>query len=183
MTPARATAFLVTVCVLYGVLCLMAWGRAVMESERAIGDVILVTRAQTTYATLNGGFSEGDLSCLERAGTCVPSAPAEWAGRTVVPTPLDPTLSARSNPGLGRWFISGPPADRDRVKLQHLSHSSVKGFAYIAATRPPAWWTRLAPFKQPPAGFCGDSSGVVCALEEMPSASYDQPRCPAGCRS
>src|SRR5437867_2169239 len=88
VTPARATAFLVIVCALYFVLCFLAWGRSVMESERAIADVILVTRAETTYATLNGGFSEGDLSCLERPGTCVPSAPAQWAGRTVAPTPL-----------------------------------------------------------------------------------------------
>jgi hypothetical protein len=183
VTPARATAFLVIVCALYFVLCLLAWGRSVMESERAIADVILVTRAETTYATLNGGFSEGNLSCLERPGTCVPSAPAEWAGLTVAPTPLDPPLSARSHPGLGRWFISGPPADRNRVKLQDLSQSSIQGFAYIAATRPPAWWTRLAPLKQPPAGFCGDSSGVVCALDELPAASYDQPRCPTGCKS
>jgi hypothetical protein len=183
VNPARVTAVIVLFGLVYGAICLLTYSADHMACQGATADVIRVTRAQATYASFNGSFHEGNLACLERAGTCIPAAQAKWGGQATAGVSAGgPSLVARTKPELGRWFVAGPPADPTRIADGRLSPTSVQGFAYIASVPPGRpWWARLTPFTPPPAGYCGDGSDLVCALRTLPLPDYVEARCPADC--
>lgn len=184
VSPAGVTVLAVVLAGSYAVLSFLAWGMDFTVVDSAIAETALVTRSQVQYAALNAGLNEGDLACLEKQGTCIPSQAEAWAGQALIhPSANTPSLAARTRPERRRWFIPGPPADPGLIAAKRLSPSSVKGFAFLADSstgRP--WWASLSPFKRPPAGFCGDHRGLLCELATAPNPAYKSPVCPTDCR-
>jgi hypothetical protein len=163
----------------YGVYLLVVWIADFAAFDAVIGDVLIVTRSQVGYAELNGGFSEGDLSCLVQPGTCIPSQRDQWQGRSLVSAgPWTESQPSRwTQPG--RRFTPGPAADAAVVLQRGLSKSSVSGFRYVAEVGHP-WWTALSVLPRSAAGYCGDATGHVCELSSIPLA--DGASCPPNCR-
>jgi hypothetical protein len=180
MSPLRATAMLVIPLLAYGAFSLLVWSRDSMAVDSAMAQVAIVTRTQGTYAELNGGFNEGDLSCLEKRGTCIPSKRDGWVGKAFVESsPRAPSLADLWR-RTGRAFTPGPPADAALIRQQGLSPSSVRGFRCLAdaSSRRP-WWASFAPLSHPPLGFCGDGTGRLCTLSSLPTTTAAE--CPPDC--
>ncbi len=148
------------------------YGHAVATADAVLTDVREVTDSQRAYADLNGGFNEGELSCLVRPGTCIPSQREQWRGKSVVSAGqwTDSLLMRWTQPG--RTFSRGPAPDAKEVSRLGLSESSVRGFRYIAEVES-HWWS-------PRAGYCGDATGHLCELSAIPRD--ENPYCPADCR-
>ena len=165
----------------YGAFSLLVWSRDFGMADSAIADVGVVTPAQVQYAALNGGFNEGDLSCLHRQGTCIPSQQSAWEGRALVEAgPHTESLSARWL-RQRRYFAVGPATDAQVTRERRLSPSSVRGFRYVAdasSTRP--WWNSASITPRPPLGFCGDAGGHICELSSLPTAAGVS--CPLDCK-
>jgi hypothetical protein len=171
-----------TVCLglAYAAFSLLVWSRDFGLTDSAVVDVLSVTRAQRQYAELNGGLSEGNLSCLHRKGTCIPSQQSAWAGKAVVEA--GPHTGSPSATWLrpGRYFTAGPVPEPKLIYERGLSPSSVVGFRYVAdanSMRP--WWCRASITPRAPLGFCGDASGHICQLASLPVKV--EPACPADC--
>jgi hypothetical protein len=116
----------------------------------AIGDTRTIISAQAAYQSLNRGFFEGRLDCLAQPGRCLPG----YTG----PQMLDEALaSQRTKSGYLREFVAGPAVDRAKLAASEapLSPSSVTAWAYRS------WPER--PGDTGARGFCGDSTGIVCA--------------------
>jgi hypothetical protein len=164
----------------YGAFSLLVWIRDFALADSAVVDVLMVTRAQVHYAELNGGFSERDLSCLHRQGTCIPSQQRSWAGRALV-AGSGADSSSLGWMRRGRSFTVGPMADSRVTQERGLSPSSVQGFRYVAdasSTRP--WWSAASITPRPPLGFCGDASGQICQLSSLPTDAGVS--CPVDCK-
>jgi len=165
----------------YSAFCFLVWSRDFGLADSAVTDDLVVTRAQVHYAELNGGFSERDLSCLHRRGTCIPSQQSAWAGRALVEAgPHTDSLSdGWRRPG--RLFTVGPVADARMTRERGLSPSSVQGFRYVAdASSTRAWWNDVSITPRPPLGYCGDASGHVCQLSSLPATAGVS--CPVDCK-
>jgi hypothetical protein len=108
---------------------------------------------QAAYEAANGGFFEGDPTCLAEPARCIPGYAQD------APTFLDRSLaSAEVNKGgYRRVFHAGPPAGPDAIQTKRSSRSSVRSYAYTAVPQ--------APGPDRP-GYCGDASGVVCATRD-----------------
>ncbi len=118
--------------------------RVSANESATIGDVRTVVSGQAAYQSANGGWYDGNLSCL--SVPCIPSYP------TNAPTFLDSAI-ARQIPksGYNRSFEAGPPPV---PCCGNNSPSSVSSYAYLTS-----------PVNQGQTGvrgFGGDSSGVLC---------------------
>ena len=132
-----------------------------------VGDIRTVLAAQAAYRAANGGFYDSRLDCLGAPAGCIPGYPADG------PQFLEDRLS-RLEPrsGYNRSFVPGPAAQGDAAVV---SRSSVQSYAYVAVpTRPGYSGIR---------GFCGDSSGAVCATSDggaprvLPGGACDLAMC------
>ena len=168
MLRSRLVVTIILLAAPYGVLCLATHAGDHLRVVSALGDAGLMARAQASYAAANGGFHEGDLTCLDT---------------TIPPRPKARALSARTVVTPGRRFIPGPPVGPAAAGAKGLSPSSVRGFAYIAESASGRrWWASLTPLRRPPAGFCADARARVCELASVPDPGYATPACPADCR-
>jgi len=170
------------VCILLGYVALLilvrGWQLGLVDA--AIGDLRAMTNAQLAYAKFNGGFNEGDLACLERLNTCIPSQRQHLAGKSMIST------SPGGEPFSKRWTrptrlcTLGPPADLNIVAEQGLSRSSVHGFRCVAdASLGRAWLAKVSLLPEATLAFCADATGRVCQLSSLPPA--DGPMCPPDC--
>lgn len=144
--------------------------RAMIATNEAetLGDIRTIIDAQTSYASANGGFYDGNLGCLvfPAQPSCIPSYP------TSGPTFLDSQLASQ-NPkaGYNRSFGSGPFVP----STPSTSQSSVLIYRYDA-TPMAAWITGVR-------GFAGQADGRICFTPDgTPVPAGSEPgRLPAGC--
>ncbi len=121
--------------------------RVSANESATIGDVRTVISGQAAYQSANGGWYDGDITCLAVTGpVCIPSYP------TSAPTFLDSAIASLApKSGYNRTFEDGPPP----VPLPPtFSATSVSSYAYLTS-----------PVNQGQTGvraFGGDSSGVLC---------------------
>jgi prepilin-type N-terminal cleavage/methylation domain-containing protein len=118
------------------------------NESAAIGDIRTVISAQAAYHSTNGGWYEGNLTCLNAPFTgCIPNYP------TNSPTFLDSQLmSLLPKSGYSRSFSAGtaPPGINTAVQ----SPTSTTSYVY--------WATPTSPGQSGVRGFAGDSSGALC---------------------
>ena len=123
--------------------------RVSANESATIGDIRTVISGQAAYQGTNGGYYEGQLTCMSSKGGCIPNAPA------TSPTYLDKVLSDAAQPKSGyqrQWNPGVAPVDPELGKS--LSPTSVIGYAYLA--------TPLNQGQTGVRGFGGDSSGILC---------------------
>jgi hypothetical protein len=132
-----------------------------------LGDIRTVLAAQAAYRAANGGFYDSRLDCLRAPAGCIPGYPANG------PRFLDDRLSLlEPRSGYHRSFVPGPAAQGDAAVV---SRSSVQSYAYVAVPTEPGYSGIR--------GFCGDSSGAVCATSDgaapqvLPGGACDLARC------
>lgn len=118
--------------------------RVSSNESATIGDMRAVLTAQAAYHSVNGGFYDGNLSCLAAPQGCIPSYPA------AAPMFLDSNMaSLGTKSGYDRLFAGGTA-----VVEPNLSPTSVSSFKYDA--RPTVvGQTGIR-------GFGGDHSGRLC---------------------
>ena len=122
--------------------------RVSSNESATIGDIRTLISAQTAYQGINGGYYEGNLTCMSLRGGCVPNSPAN------APSYLDVVI-AQEQPKSGyRRFFDRGLAPVDPELGTSLSPSSVVGYAYLASP--------LNIGRSGVRGFGGDSSGVLC---------------------
>jgi prepilin-type N-terminal cleavage/methylation domain-containing protein len=133
--------------------------RARVSSNEAatIGDIRTVISAQAAYHSTNGGWYEGNMSCLlVPAAGCLPSYP------TNSPTFLDSQLaSLQSKSGYDRTFAGGTTPGA--LNPMTSSATSVTSYVY--------WATPTSPGQTGVRGFAGDSSGALCFSSDGASAA------------
>jgi prepilin-type N-terminal cleavage/methylation domain-containing protein len=121
--------------------------RVSANESATIGDVRTVISGQAAYQSANGGWYDGNLSCLAVNVGCIPNYPA------TAPTFLDTNIAAQNaKSGYNRSFESGPAPVPLNAAIS--SPSSASSYAYLAS-----------PVNQGQTGvrgFGGDSSGVLC---------------------
>ncbi len=118
------------------------------NESAAIGDIRTVISAQAAYHSTNGGWYEGNLTCLVAPFSgCIPNYP------TNSPTFLDSQLvSLFPKSGYSRSFAPGTaPAG---INTATQSPSSATSYVY--------WATPTTPGQSGVRGFAGDSSGALC---------------------
>jgi hypothetical protein len=140
------------------------------DESAAIGDVRTVISAQAAYQSANGGWYEGQLSCLSSPTSCIPGYPANG------PIFLDPQLASLApRAGFAREFHPGPAPDA--VNPAFSSASSVSSFAYTAVP--------VARDQTGARSFCGDSSGALIVCPDGSPPVVNQGLCALdaeGCR-
>lgn len=118
------------------------------NESAVLGDIRTVISSQAAYHSANGGWYEGNISCLNApAAGCIPNYP------TSSPTFLDSQLaSLTSKSGYARSYASGtvPGALNTAVN----STTSVTSYVY--------WATPSSAGQTGVRGFAGDSSGTLC---------------------
>ena len=134
--------------------------RVSANEASAIGDVRTMISAEVAYSTANGNFFDTP-ECVGTPSLCIPG----YTG----PSFLDPTLATlATKSGYQRRFVPGPPAGRGAV-----SPSSLQSFAYVAVP--------LSRGQTGVRGFCGDSSGMVCATQDGSEPAVENGQCAASC--
>ena len=124
--------------------------RVSANESATIGDIRTVISGEAAYQSANGGWYDGNISCLGINGPgCIPNYPS------TAPTFLDTNI-AGLNPksGYARAFQSGPAPVLTAAAAALCSASSASGYAYLAS-----------PVNQGQTGvrgFGGDSSGILC---------------------
>ena len=80
-----------------------------MNEALTLGDIRTIVSSQQAWQTTNGGFYEGNLSCLASPTGCIPNYPPS------APTFLDARLASQvPKDGYVRAFVAGPrPAKID----------------------------------------------------------------------
>jgi prepilin-type N-terminal cleavage/methylation domain-containing protein len=122
--------------------------RVSSNESATIGDIRTLISGQAAYQGTNGGYYEGNLTCMSKKGGCVPNAPA------TSPTYLDKVLAMEQpKSGYSRDYQAGK-APTDPEVGQSLSGTSVIGFAYLAVP--------LNQGQTGVRGFGGDASGILC---------------------
>jgi hypothetical protein len=133
------------------------------RERHAILNVRTVMLAGKTYAASNGSLF-GGLGCLTSPESCGRAWPAD------APFPLDPTYAWEGvKLGYVRRFHPGPKADDEEARRAGAAPQSLKAFAYTAAPESPGE-TGLR-------GFCGDSSGRLCATRDGREPPVKDGRC------
>jgi type II secretory pathway pseudopilin PulG len=155
-------------CLAAAVLCLAAMVAVIgwlkrptnVNEARAIGDIRTVISAQAAWQSANGGYYEGDLSCLASPTRCIPNYPSK------APTFLDTVLASQQpKDGYLRAFVPGPrPKKIDR---RVSSPSSVETWTYAA--RP------VARGRTGYRSFFSDQTGVIRATDEDRPANVNDP--------
>jgi type IV pilus assembly protein PilA len=123
--------------------------RVSANESATIGDVRTVISGQAAYQSADGGWYDGNLSCLSVSGSaCIPSYPA------TAPTFLDSAIASQiPKSGYNRSFAPGLPPVPD---CGIYSTTCVASYAYLTS-----------PVNQGQTGvrsFGGDSSGVLCVV-------------------
>ena len=118
--------------------------RVSANESATIGDIRSVISAQAAYASANGGFYDGALTCLTTV--CIPNYPAS------APTFLDTQMtSLAAKSGYNRTFQPGAPP----VPVPTTSSpTSVNTYRYDA--------TPSNVGQSGVRGFAGDASGRIC---------------------
>jgi type IV pilus assembly protein PilA len=136
--------------------------RVSSNESATIGDIRTVISAEAAYQSTNGGYYEGNFTCMSQKGGCVPGAP------TTSPTYLDKILATEApKSGYSRDFVEGP-APTDPELGNSLSSTSVVAYGYLA--------TPLNQGQTGVRGFGGDSSGILCFTPDgaAPGLTADQ---------
>jgi prepilin-type N-terminal cleavage/methylation domain-containing protein len=118
------------------------------NESAAIADIRTVISAQAAYHSTNGGWYEGNLTCLVAPYSgCIPNYP------TNSPTFLDSQLVVLlPKSGYSRSFAAGTtPAG---INTATQSPTSTTSYVY--------WATPTTPGQSGVRGFAGDSSGALC---------------------
>jgi len=118
------------------------------NESAAIGDLRTIISAQAAYHSTNGGWYEGNLTCLNAPFSgCIPNYPASS------PTFIDSQLaSLLPKGGYSRSFAAGAlPAG---ISPATQSPSSTTSYVY--------WATPTSLGQSGVRGFAGDSSGALC---------------------
>lgn len=136
--------------------------RTSANESAAIGDIRMLISAEMAYAIDNGGFYDRP-ECLQEPTTCRPG----YAGASFLGAPL---ISPKN--GYARTFHAGEPAGADEIRSANASPSSVRSFAYVAVPVDSSQGTR---------GFCGDSTGRVCATTGGSAPEVAGGLCSAAC--
>jgi hypothetical protein len=111
---------------------------------------------QEAWQSANGGYFEGELSCLAIPARCLPSYPPNGS------TFLDPPLASQApKDGYIRAFMAGPRPKNINPRVS--SPSSVETWTYTA--RPVAWG------KTGYRSFFVDQTGVIRATSEDRAAN------------
>ena len=139
--------------------------RVSANEAMAIGDIRTVISAQTAYAQANGGYYDS-LECLAAPQECIPGYPAE--GPVFLSGPVDGVRS-----GYQRELFFGAPADSNDVAFANLSPSSVSSFVFVAYPATPGTTGVRS--------FCGDETGMICAIADGASPQPVDGRCPPSC--
>lgn len=120
--------------------------RIAANEAAAIGDIRTVGSASASYFAANGGFYEGELSCLTEPSGCIPNYP------TVAPTFLDSQLAnLLPKKGYNRSYVGGAPPP---IIPFNSSPSSASSYVY--------WATPSGGGQTGVRGFATDSSGIIC---------------------
>ena len=122
--------------------------RVSANESATLGDIRTLISAQAAYQSANGGFYDGNLSCLTSpsAAACIPSYPS------IAPTFLDSQLAAQSSKsGYNRSFFGANPPN---VVPPSSSASSMSVYSYDA--------TPVNVGQTGVRGFAADSSGRIC---------------------
>jgi prepilin-type N-terminal cleavage/methylation domain-containing protein len=144
--------------------------RVSSNESATIGDIRTVISAQAAYQSTNGGYYEGNFTCMSANGGCVPNAPGNS------PTYLDKVLADQApKSGYTRQYNAGA-APVDPEVGNTLSPTSVVTYAYLAQP--------LNQGQTGVRGFGGDSSGILCftadgALPGLNNGNLDLGTCTA----
>jgi hypothetical protein len=131
-----------------------------VNEARAISDLRIVISGQAAWQSANGGYYEGDLSCLASPGRCLPDYPPD------APTFLDRALASQQpKDGYARAFVAGRPPKR--IDRRVSSASSVETWSYTA--RP------IARGRTGYRSFFTDETGVIRATDEDRPANASDP--------
>jgi type IV pilus assembly protein PilA len=122
--------------------------RVSANESATIGDIRTVISAQAAYQSANGGWYDGNVSCLTAPFTnCIPNYPSNS------PTFLDSQLtSLLPKSGYSRSFAAGAAPTAWNTNIS--SNSSVTSYVY--------WGTPTSGGQTGVRGFAGDASGVLC---------------------
>src|SRR5262245_56613131 len=133
------------------------------RERHALLNVRTVQLAGKTYAAAKGALY-GELGCLLQPESCGKAWPAD------APFPLDPSYQWEGvTLGYTRRFQAGPRATDDEARRTGAVPGSLKAFAYTAAPEKDGE-TGLR-------GFCGDSSGRLCATRDGREPPVKDGRC------
>jgi hypothetical protein len=155
-------------CLVAAVLCFVAmvafitWLKrpANRNEARAIGDIRTVISAQTAWQSANGGYYEGNLSCLASPTRCIPNYPP------TAPTFLDPPLASQDpKDGYVHVFLGGRRPQK--IDRRVSSPSSVETWTYTA--RP------VARGETGYRSFFADQTGVIRATDDDRWANVSDP--------
>ncbi len=132
-----------------------------VNEARAIADLRTVVTGQAAWQSSNGGYYEGNLSCLASPSRCLPGYPPD------APTFLDAALASQQpKDGYARAFVAGRRPKR--VDRRVSSASSVETWTYTA-------W----PIERGRTGyrsFFTDETAVIRATgEDRPANAGDPP--------
>lgn len=134
--------------------------RVSSNESATIGDIRTVISAQAAYQGTNGGYYEGDLTCMSKKGGCIPGAPVATS-----PTYLDKVLATQApKSGYSRQFVPGKAPVDPEVGVS-LSGGSRVGYGYLA--------TPLNQGQTGVRGFGGDSSGILCFTPDGAAPTLD----------
>jgi prepilin-type N-terminal cleavage/methylation domain-containing protein len=131
--------------------------RVSANESATIGDIRTVISGQAAYQSANGGWYEGNFTCMNNpfAG-CIPNYPSNS------PTFLDSQLaSLQSKSGYDRTFQGGSVPGTISSAIN--SPGSTTSYVY--------WATPTSPGQTGVRGFAGDSSGILCFSTDGTSAA------------
>mgnify|MGYP003572223460 FL=1 len=122
--------------------------RVSANESATIGDIRTVISGQAAYQSANGGWYEGNFTCMNNPFTgCIPNYPSNS------PTFLDSQLtSLQSKSGYDRSFMPG----NNPVNINTNISSGTSTTSYVY------WATPTSPGQTGVRGFAGDSSGILC---------------------
>jgi prepilin-type N-terminal cleavage/methylation domain-containing protein len=131
--------------------------RVSANESATIGDIRTVISAQAAYQSANGGWYEGNFTCLNNPfANCIPNYPSNS------PTFLDSQLtSLQAKSGYDRTFLMGNTPTNINTNIS--SGSSTTSYVY--------WATPTSPGQTGVRGFAGDSSGILCFSTDGSSAA------------
>ena len=132
----------------------------IVNEVRALSDVRTIISAQTAWQSANGGYYEGELSCLASPARCLPDYPRD--GPMFLAAPL---ASQAPKDGYVRAFVAG--SRPKKIDPRVSSRSSVDTWTYTAR-----------PVEQGRTGyrsFFADETGVIRATSEDRAANVSDP--------
>lgn len=146
----------------FGVIGFLWWLKSPTNVNEAhtLSDIRVVISMQAAWQSANGGYFEGDLSCLASPARCLPSFPPSG------PTFLDPPL-ASLEPRHGYVRAFGPGSRPRKIDPGVSSPSSVETWTYTAR-----------PVERGRTGyrsFFADQTGVIRATSEDRAATASDP--------